>query len=44
MVMKRLRGRKRMGLLEELYKKESYGMPIMRRKAEDRRLWKCWMP
>jgi len=39
---KRLRGRRRMGMLEEVYKKKSYG--IMKTKPEDRMLWKSWMP
>jgi len=39
---KRPRGRNWMGMLEEIYKKESYGN--MKRRAEDPILWKCWMP
>jgi len=33
--------KKRMLMLEELYKKESYG--IMKRRAEDQILWRGWM-
>jgi len=39
---KRPRGRRRMGMFEELYEKESYG--IMKTRAEDQILLKCWMP
>jgi hypothetical protein len=38
---KRPRGRRRMGMIDEL-KKGSYVM--MKRRAEDREKWRCWMP
>jgi len=38
----RLRGRRRMRMLEELYKKEFFC--IMKRRAEDQILWNSWMP
>jgi len=39
---KRSRGRKRMGMLKELYKKVSYG--IIKKRTEDRIFWKCLRP
>ena len=38
---KRPRGRRRMGMIDEL-KEVSYVM--MKRRAEDREKWRCWMP
>jgi len=38
---KRTRGRKRLGMIDEL-KEDSYEM--MKRRAEDREGWRCWMP
>ena len=42
MLGKRTRGRKRIGMLEELLQKEPYG--AMKRRAEDRLKWKSWNP
>jgi len=39
---KKPRGKRRMEMMEELYKKESHA--IVKRRAEDRILWKCWKP
>ena len=42
MLGKRPRGRKRIGMLDELQEKESYG--DMKRRAQDRVGWRGWMP
>ena len=42
MAGKRTRGRKRVGMLDDLLGKESYEQ--LKRRAEDRMSWRNWMP